>query len=598
LALTISFPFDNPANYVFDANKIELSVSNAILKLIDEIGKEFNEDFNDDTGHNYDADLIEFTGSIIQQKPGLPQGTSCYAFYTDSIDLTDGGGILIGNPYGGASVAGGWLNLLGGTQKYVTYNANGNADSALTGTIDFDYKPGYSGAPPTIYTLIHQGLLVTSSRLELSHEDSGQLRLQIVNAGGSVICNGLYAWSPVSETIYRIRINYDLASGVYSVYINYSRVIYVFSSAETRTKPSELRLGSNYNGVWPINAEFDNLTVWPIVQNDQSQTTYSDSLIYFESTDQIPNLIYTGTGNIQEYTGLTVIGAVNDPRYIINGEYWTGSTWATSDGSCAQATSLADMNSHLSSLTPSNITTIVIVFRTSSIKGEIGDLTLEYTGQINPTDNPTIKPAATFGSDLIYSFVAALTAAGLDDVRFTVEVDGVEKWWTGSAWAISSGYSETNDADTINNNIQILLSTGAVIRPVAYLHSEDGSTSPELDTITIEYDFYEQPDPDPSICIVYGYLRNGSNEPIVEATIKAIPRPAGGITSSNLWITQNIVQAQTNNEGYWELNLIQSAQYEEEVVYDFLLERDYLPAVVRKGLTIPAQESAEFGDLT
>ena len=136
MSYTTNFPFDTPANYTYDSNKIE--VTGSVAKLKNQTGDvDFTEDFADDTGFTYDAAKAEFTGGLVRQKSlaiienylqeftsdsgftydsakaefasGLarqktqrPANATCGATYTNDINLNWGDGTLTGTAFGGA----------------------------------------------------------------------------------------------------------------------------------------------------------------------------------------------------------------------------------------------------------------------------------------------------------------------------------------------------------------------------------------------------------------------------------------------------------------------------------------------------------------
>ena len=50
MATNKTYNFDTPSNYSYDANKVIISGSKATLKLVDNAGQTFNQNFVDDTG--------------------------------------------------------------------------------------------------------------------------------------------------------------------------------------------------------------------------------------------------------------------------------------------------------------------------------------------------------------------------------------------------------------------------------------------------------------------------------------------------------------------------------------------------------------------
>jgi hypothetical protein len=168
------------------------------------------------------------------------------------------------------------------------------------------------------------------------------------------------------------------------------------------------------------------------------------------------------------------------------------------------------------------------------------------------TDNPTITSKTSIRATSLTGFAATITAAGGDAVQFTIEVNGVEKYWNGSAWVNSSGYSQSNDAATINTNISSLTLTQlSLIIPIVYLHSFDGSTTPEIDDMQISFNFVG------SVialneAIIYSNLYDFDGSPIADETVSVRTKTLYG---DKTVIDNDYISTTTNSEGYWEISV-------------------------------------------
>ncbi len=126
------------------------------------------------------------------------------------------------------------------------------------------------------------------------------------------------------------------------------------------------------------------------------------------------------------------------------------------------------------------------------------ELLIEVTGGvaklIGPAfdqTNPTIKIDCALEGCEILDLEETVTKVGNDDIRYTVEVNGTQMWHDGVAWVASAGYAETNTvAEIVNNKDSLTLTTR--IRLVAFLHSDDGSTTPELDALNLTIGFCDR----------------------------------------------------------------------------------------------------------
>ncbi|RKY42002.1 MAG: hypothetical protein DRP85_04355 [Candidatus Makaraimicrobium thalassicum] len=107
------------------------------------------------------------------------------------------------------------------------------------------------------------------------------------------------------------------------------------------------------------------------------------------------------------------------------------------------------------------------------------------------TDNPVIQPVwgAFYDNDLA-EFQETSTKPAGSEVKYQVSFNGyVWYWWNGSIWTeVAGGYSEANTASEISTNLAAFMSSVASSGEFlcrAYLHSDTGAATPQLDQINI-----------------------------------------------------------------------------------------------------------------
>jgi len=214
------------------------------------------------------------------------------------------------------------------------------------------------------------------------------------------------------------------------------------------------------------------------------------------------------------------------------------------------------------------------------------------------TSDGTITPVATIYTDDLVSFSATVTEAGSDTVTFTLELAGTEMYWTGAAWAASDGtVAQTNTASDINTNIDDLTiaATGQAIRPVVYLHSDDGSTTPSIDTMTIEYNYKAQEET-VTTRTVYGYVAG------VLGSVKTSPVTVQLNVNNVQYKDATMIDgtAQTvdpDANGYFELELVETDNMtypddtSQEIYYTFSIRNR------RYNRLVPAGSAVSFFDL-
>ena len=112
------------------------------------------------------------------------------------------------------------------------------------------------------------------------------------------------------------------------------------------------------------------------------------------------------------------------------------------------------------------------------------------------TDNPTVESITGFAFTVaLNTFTETATKPGSDEIKYQVSSDDgtTWKWWNGSSWATITGSqtdtwyytNEANLASVVHTNIGSLASSGT-FQFRAYLHSNDATTTPELDSIFVQ----------------------------------------------------------------------------------------------------------------
>jgi len=602
MSLSSVINFDNPLNFTFDSTKIEFTESVAQLKLISDPGNAFNEPFDSDVGFTYDSALAEFVAGKVQQKDQRPANATFGATFANSINGNWGGGVLTGTSVGGAAILGGKLDLTGGTLKYVSFSATGNAQSQQTGCVRLRYTPNYTGAPAVDRAIFGISASQTSQAniIQIIHLSTGNIVVYIYNSAGAAIIAGVLvgAFSPTINVTYEFELNWDLTSGATRVFINGVQLGATMTQTGTRSSViANLIIGSNWNGVAAPDFKIDSVGIFSTVQHTANYTpgyTLSE-MIYAASKVELPQFAYPGTGAIQGFSSLATIETTT-PRYILNDLWWSGVAWAASSGAYAQANTQATILANIATLPASKTLDIDVVFTASSMQSSVDDLTTTYTSQTYPTDDPDITQNAGLNLDGLLTFTSVLAEAGLDGVKFHVGIDGIPKYWDGAAWSTSDEtYAQSNTATEINTNAATLdIALGVVLKLHAVLHSNDGSTTPTITSATIGYDAYFPPSAEPATCTVYGHVRDILGNKIFTAASVKVAIAARIIFPSGHIILPITKTASIGANGYFEIDLVQTFATGDKM--RFLAEYDSVSTFLGEAV-IPAQPSVELGDI-
>jgi hypothetical protein len=205
--------------------------------------------------------------------------------------------------------------------------------------------------------------------------------------------------------------------------------------------------------------------------------------------------------------------------------YWNGSAWVTSDGSFAQANTAADFNAHCATLDVDGeqYGQFKLHFNEGNVQQSCSNLVVNLsmnTGYL--TTDPTVLVNEFLRSSELISLSETVTKTGSDNIKYVIEVGGQDKWSNGGTVENSNGtYAQANTIAEINAVIGDFLSTRALFRVKAFLRSNDGTTTPELDSLSVTYDLAITLT-EPTIIQIEGFFYDG-NAPL--ATKKVYVRP-------------------------------------------------------------------------
>lgn len=349
----------------------------------------FSEDFINDTGFTYDSNATEFSGGALQQISQVYTDEQFFAGYKVNDDGDRGTGSLTGTPTGSSSVANGLLNLTGGTVKYITYDGD-NAPLTNAGTIRVGVIPNYSGYPAgnrALFSIAEASGV--ANRISLYQNSSGAIVLEMSDSAGSgITTSSTSPTSMVAGQLYDVELNFDLA-GTTRLFVNGVAVITVATSA-TRTQAAFFRIGTDWNRTYASDFYVDYVQVFNTVQHTATYTPTLEPHKYLADEVSLPVITYNGAGSVQAFTSFTTTQN-DDEKFTLNGLYWNGSAWATSDGTYAQASSPADINTNIGTLPVSDTLAIIAYFDANSLtQGILSDLSVGYTGQVYSSADHTI----------------------------------------------------------------------------------------------------------------------------------------------------------------------------------------------------------------
>ena len=117
-----------------------------------------------------------------------------------------------------------------------------------------------------------------------------------------------------------------------------------------------------------------------------------------------------------------------------------------------------------------------------------------------PIDNPTIYPAdgCPFGLPITSITTIQVTPCKIEgstvvatEIKYILSGDNGTVWyyWNGSVWAISDGtYTKSNTITEIDAHLSTFPITSGIFKFKAFLHSDDGTQTPELDNFEATFE--------------------------------------------------------------------------------------------------------------
>lgn len=555
--ITTTFNYGSGTGFLYDSSKIGFTGTAADLLLLNNPGA-FTQNYASSVGFTFNASNTEFVGGVMRQKNQAPATLAFYAAWDTFLNVNYGTDSLGVTAFNGAAVSGGVLNLTGANTKYVQLPSSyviGNQ-----ATIAFIYKPNYSGNPPANQIMV--GNSGSPNYFALLHSQSvGHLQLTASNSAGTAIINAFNfgTWSPVSGTNYTIVLQFDITNGATALYIN--GVQFGSTNTVTGSRTASTAAWAGTDGVpadGNANFSISSLAVYTSVLSPAGLTPLPDTN-FTADIISLPAFTYTGPGSILAWLS-TSITDTNAPQYTVNGKWWNGSVWAASNNTFAQSNIASVISANITTLPLANTVNVKVYTQTAAqVQMSAALFTLNYTGQLYSTSNPTIAPNTPITMDQLNAFTDVQSATGSDGVQFYLMIGSNPYWWNGSAWVISNAtYAQSNIAADIQTNAATLpIGLGAFLTPYAILHSASGSTTPSLTSVTLTYDYFGPEPTPPNVCTVFGYFLDEKEQPIVGATI--------AVTNPTTFVNQGIVIAQgvrtttTDSIGYFSMTLVETA---------------------------------------
>lgn len=578
-----------------DIAKTEIVGDQIRLKLQSATGT-FNEDMTDATGWTTDTDRSEFAAGKFQSKSLTPSGLTFAANYNLGIDGNYGLGVMTATASGGAVVTSSKLDL-SASGAYVNYPALNNASHQQVISYRFKWTPDFTGTSGDRKNLVLQDTgagLVNS--MNFKFETDGNFYLLVRdNVSGSIMAIAT-AHSPTSGVAIEIEINIDITTGSSYYYINGIKSA-VATGTGTRDTITSFRIGDT-SGTTGLIEDFEvyNTAIHTGASYTPGYTV--EDYEYQETSAILPTFTHAGIGTILTYTGLTLVSEVGNLRYQIqtdsgNYKYWNGAAWANSDGTYAQSSTSAQMNTNLPALIDANgaeTVTIKLFLPEGASVASIDNLVLGHTGHTGyPSSKELVKGIPDAKTVQILSLTATQTEPAGDNVNWIAYKGGMAHWWNGSAFAVSNEtYAESSTLALLQANISTLSVDRADVTFGFFLSSGDQTTTPYVDGLQFSYTNTLTDPNTQTLVFLEGFIYDhDSPAAITEITVR--PYVAGHNSGGVFHKYEYLTFDSTNADGYFNAYIYANKAGEQ---WEFKI------GAQSYRVTIPDQTSVNWSDLT
>lgn len=560
MSLQNTINYDTSGNFDFDSDKVEFDAGLAKLKLSGNTGQHYAEDFADDTGFTYDSAKAEFVGGVVRQKDQTSSNQRLGATFATLDASWNKDGALTATLRGTPTLVGGKLQCFG------SHGVRYAQVTSQIGAYKFKYTPNYSGASPASYNVFMSTTTGNNDRIGLTTSVAGTFRVWLYNNVGASIYAATAigaAWLPTAGQEYEFEINYSATGGFINILIDgvLHGTLNPGAWARSTGVTTNFDIGASAVVYADANASFDDILVFNTVQHTVGYVAgYSVPLnLYAESKIDLPQFVYGGIASVISYDAFTTV-EVGGPRYIVNGQYWTGSAWASSAGTYAQSSPKADMVANLASLAVIDNVDMSIVFPDGSTRLSVDNVDVEYTDQQYDTTDPTVEVNAATHADGLLGFAATIVEAGSDTLTFYLLINDVAKYWNGSAWATSDkSLAQSNTAAEVEANKAALdISDGVELRVGVILHSADGSTTPSISQAVVSYDFFAALPDAPGECIVYAHIRDLLGD-VEDNAFSIIIENKNAVLHGAVLVRPQVLTVTMDDSGRCEASVIETA---------------------------------------
>lgn len=608
------FDFENPVNTTVSGAEVTGGLGKLLANEISALKTKVS-DFADADDYTFDTTKVSVASGTSKLKDQRPDGATFHAGYAidGSLNASWGGGSLTGTGFGGAvgaDVSDGKVALVG--HKYIEYATPSNLTTGSVGSIVYKIAPQYTGVPATHSAHFHATSVesLTPGDMHVVHFPStGTILWMARTDTGTVILNAtLPAWLPVAGQVYTFQFDWDFINGVSTLRIDGVQHGPTLTGTGTRSAPGFFMIGTEAAKSLDANFDLHSFTVFNAPQaaviGTVTDTIYLKTNPYIDLDDNAVSEAL-GLSSIESLTEEKSILGSDDIKYAVSVDgftstiYHNGSAWVSSS-SYTQTNTLAQILANAATLNLSNNTFGLRAYLHSEngdTTPELDTVTIEYKSLQYRTAGGTILTNDSFNAQELEDFEAATVVPSGDTVKFGLHVNGATRYHNGSSWVVSNGTNaQLNTFAEILANLATALTVNSKVQLFIRLTSGDGTTTPSIEEAAFDFNFGGPESTRAETCFVYGYMSDATGTPIQGATVTVeLDVTPGEYAEASGHIVAGKVFATSNADGYFQITLIRSSQFESgPKKYKFKIEKALSFSIKDKIITVPDAESVDI----
>lgn len=358
-------------------------------------------DFSVSTGMTYGPTQIEFVNGAASLKNQFASDVTFAALYATTMNLSysrDGGVLTPSSVVDGVGSTGpvgitqSALTFAGGAFAKVTYQPNKNLNGYGLNTFRARIRPMWTDAPATNqwFFVATRTVGADNNGYKLTQITNGDFYQEGINYFNTLFLSHAFSWTHNATDWHEIEANWNTVAGVNNLYVGATRRITSGATGLMTWMMDYFQIGANALNTTSVFPQFQikDVMMFDAVQNSGTTRAIGYTVPLSKYLTDNPAVETSPIAGVDSISLVDVVwyasGSDTVKAQVRVGaqlKYWDGADWVNSDGSYAQASTIADLEAEISSLTTSN-SAVAFRFLAHSETGlttpYISSVTVEY----------------------------------------------------------------------------------------------------------------------------------------------------------------------------------------------------------------------------